>query len=110
MLKEIFSLLLGLRKRKLDNFRRKPLTDDQLLRYLLESDEQNVDSTDDESWNLQDEDDETDSSEDSGDEAGWETPVENLPAEEHRGTALPAPVTKTSIAYVDHVNDRHEIP
>ena len=77
---------------------------------MLESDEENVGSTDDESWNLQDEDGETGSSEDSGDEAVWETPVENLPAEEHRGTALPAPVTKTSIAYVDHVPDRHEIP
>ncbi|XP_046409246.1 piggyBac transposable element-derived protein 4-like [Ischnura elegans] len=53
-----------------DDFRRKSLTDDQLLRDLSESDEENVDSTDDKSWNLQDENDETDSSEDSGDESG----------------------------------------
>ena len=44
------------------------------------------------------------------DEAGWETPVENLPPEEHRGPALSAPATKPLILHVDHVPDHREIP
>ncbi|XP_046402029.1 piggyBac transposable element-derived protein 4-like [Ischnura elegans] len=98
------------KKRKIDDFSRKPLTEDQLLRHLLESDEENFDSTDDESWNIRGEDDETDSSEDSGDEAGWETPAENLPAEEDPESALPASATRTPITYVGHIPDRREIP